>query len=173
MPNTVEDDRTPHGVFHRRGAFLPLSQARLSRGAGECRVAFGACNRSSTKHTCLCRAWTFPIRALHVGKPCTLVSIGSPRYRARRPGRSDTGTNAHGVHATKRSGPFANRFSRRTARECDRDADPDRQVGVANSGVWAWPLAERHAGIPRLYQKEVCPNRRGWPGEALSFAAPS
>jgi len=32
MPNTVEGNEAPHGVFDRRGAFLPLSQARLSRG---------------------------------------------------------------------------------------------------------------------------------------------
>ncbi|WP_299208155.1 glycosyltransferase family 61 protein [uncultured Tateyamaria sp.] len=32
MPNMVEGDDTPHGVFDRRGSFLPLSQARLSRG---------------------------------------------------------------------------------------------------------------------------------------------
>lgn len=32
MPNTVKDDTAPHGVFDRRGTFLPLSQARLSRG---------------------------------------------------------------------------------------------------------------------------------------------
>lgn len=31
MPNTVDEDSSPHGVFDRRGTFLPLSQARLSR----------------------------------------------------------------------------------------------------------------------------------------------
>ncbi|GGX44313.1 hypothetical protein GCM10007385_10320 [Tateyamaria omphalii] len=31
MPNAAAGDNAPHGVFDRRGSFLPLSQARLSR----------------------------------------------------------------------------------------------------------------------------------------------